>query len=315
MLRGVSHSGTEYGCVHPYPRVFEGPLNSTFTAGLKTWPNVNVVRMPLNEDCWLGINGVEGSVAGANYIAAYSKAVELLTSNNIAVIADLHWTAPGSQLATGQQALPDADHALHMWTEVATQFKSNPLVIFELFNEPFAGKGNAGPADWACWRNGSCSGAPDINFEVAGMEQLIKAVRATGATNIILLGGMAWSNDLSMWLQYAPVEADILNNTGAVWHAYDFNACHDQSCWERTISPVKAKVPVVVTESGFDVTWSTGLWKWLEGQHISYLAWTYNTWPGDTFAGLQQGLVTDYAHGTPSTPWGEAFKSQLASVY
>ena len=61
--------------------------------------------------------------------------------------------------------------------------------------------------------------------------------------------------------------------------ADDFNACHDESCWSRTISPVAAKVPVVVTECGFSIPWAQGLWRWIEQQHgsISYLAWTWNT--------------------------------------
>ena len=42
------------------------------------------------------------------------------------------------------QALPDADHAITFWTDVATNFKDNPLVLYELFNEPFPGKGSAG---------------------------------------------------------------------------------------------------------------------------------------------------------------------------
>jgi endoglucanase len=142
------------------------------------------------------------------------------------------------------------------------------------------------------------------------MATLIESVRSTGATNVILIGGMAWSNDLSQWNRWAPLEADQLQQTGAVWHAYDFNACHTQDCWERTISPVAARVPVVVTESGFDISWASGLWNWIEMQHstVSYLAWTWNTWGG------KEGLVSDYAKGTPTDPWGHAFKAQIAKA-
>jgi endoglucanase len=96
VLRGVSHSGSEYTCVHGHG-VFEGAMDSTFVAGLKSWKNLNAVRLPLNEDCWLGINGVPSDSGGAAYQAAYKKTVDLLTSANIAVLADLHWTAPGSR--------------------------------------------------------------------------------------------------------------------------------------------------------------------------------------------------------------------------
>ena len=83
VLRGVSHSGSEYTCVHGHG-VFEGAMDSTFVAGLKSWKNLNAVRLPLNEDCWLGINGVPSDSGGAAYQAAYKKTVDLLTSANIA---------------------------------------------------------------------------------------------------------------------------------------------------------------------------------------------------------------------------------------
>ena len=57
--------------------------------------------------------------------------MELLTNANIAVLADLHWTAPGSTLATKQDPLPDADHAAQLWYGVADSFKDNPLVLFD----------------------------------------------------------------------------------------------------------------------------------------------------------------------------------------
>ena len=70
-----------------------------------------------------------------------------------------------------------------MWQGVAQTFKDNPLVIFELFNEPFPGKGSAKDDDWRCWSNGTCTGCSDINFPVAGMARLIQSVRATGGAS------------------------------------------------------------------------------------------------------------------------------------
>jgi hypothetical protein len=102
VLRGVSHSGSEYTCIHS-SGIFEGKMDASFVAGLKSWKNLNAVRLPLNEDCWLGINGVKKEQGGAAYQAKYKEVVTLLTSNHIAVLADLHWTAPGGKLATGQQ--------------------------------------------------------------------------------------------------------------------------------------------------------------------------------------------------------------------
>ena len=74
----------------------------------------------------------------------------------------------------------------------------------------------------------------------------------------VSLGGMAWSNDLSHWLEFAPFELDPVGQSGAVWHSYANNACSHQSCWEQTIVPVAQRVPVVVTEMGHGISWAQG---------------------------------------------------------
>ena len=37
----------------------------------------------------------------------------------------------------------------------------------------------------------------DIGYQVAGMQSLVNVIRSTGATNIIGLGGIAYSNSLA----------------------------------------------------------------------------------------------------------------------
>ena len=120
----------------------------------------------MNEDCWLGINGVKSQYSGQNYISALESYVSMFTSQGFVVILDLHWTAPGSQLATKQLPMPDRDHAVDFWKSVAQKFSGNDKVIFELFNEPFPDNGNWDSDNgWKCWRNGgsSCNG---LNYQV-----------------------------------------------------------------------------------------------------------------------------------------------------
>ena len=40
VLRGVSHSGSEYTCVHG-SGIFEGEIDQSFVDGLKSWKNLN----------------------------------------------------------------------------------------------------------------------------------------------------------------------------------------------------------------------------------------------------------------------------------
>jgi hypothetical protein len=137
------------------------------------------------------------------------------------------------------------------------------------------------------------------------MDSLIKAIRDAGANNTILLGGLVWSNFMDGWLGNVPT--DPSNNTAAVWHSYDFNACVNQDCWEKTIKPISEKYPVIVTESGFKIDYVQKLWPWLESNGLSYMAWVWNTW-GERNG---EGLITSY-DGTASQPWGQAWKSQIA---
>src|ERR1017187_10240468 len=95
-LRGANMSGTEFVCAQNWTAdPFGGqPEDSAATfAAMKAW-GINTVRIPLNEDCWLGINGVE--IGGAAYQAPIIKLVRDLEAAGVYVIVDLHWNAPGT---------------------------------------------------------------------------------------------------------------------------------------------------------------------------------------------------------------------------
>src|ERR1700761_1514601 len=54
-LLGVDHSSAEYACVDGYG-YNDGDQDAADAAAVASW-HANAVRVPLNEDCWLGING------------------------------------------------------------------------------------------------------------------------------------------------------------------------------------------------------------------------------------------------------------------
>lgn len=62
-LLGVNHTSSEYGCVDGFGHD-DGHFNDGDTAAIASW-GANAVRIPLNEDCWLGINGQPNSSEGA----------------------------------------------------------------------------------------------------------------------------------------------------------------------------------------------------------------------------------------------------------
>ncbi|WP_328346768.1 cellulase family glycosylhydrolase [Micromonospora sp. NBC_00421] len=312
-LLGVSRSSGEFACVQGKGLWDSGPVDQASIDAMKTW-NIHAVRVPLNEECWLGLNG---SPSGVTYQQGVKDYVNLLVANGINVILDLHWTwgaYPNSpdwhckdEHATCQKPMPDARYAPQFWTGVANAFKGNDAVVFDLFNEPYPDM----PADWdktlgwQCLRDGgTCTGLP---YEVAGMQDLVDAVRATGATNLLMIGGLEWANDMREWLTYRP--NDPLHNIAASWHAYSFNACATESCWDSQIAPLTQHVPIVIGEFGQDncaFDYMRQLVNWADEHDLSYLAWTWNPW-GCTSGAV---LIKDWA-GTPEPGIGEGFKAHL----
>jgi endoglucanase len=94
-LRGANHSGTEFACVQGWG-LFSGPGDESVFAGMETW-KMNVVRIPLNEDCWLGINGVDAAHGGTVYRDAITNWVSLAHQHGLITILDLHWVPGAAQ--------------------------------------------------------------------------------------------------------------------------------------------------------------------------------------------------------------------------
>jgi cellulase (glycosyl hydrolase family 5)/Big-like domain-containing protein len=303
-LRGVNYSGPEYACIQGWG-IFDGPSDQASIDAIKSW-NANAVRVPLNEDCWLAINDSPASYSGTIYQHAITSYVNLLNQNGLYAILVLHFSAPGTEKATGQQPMPNLDHSPAFWSSVASAFKGNDAVILELFNEPHPDETQDTIAAWLCWRDGGT--CPGLSFETAGTQTLVNAVRATGATNVIAVGGVHYSNALSQWLAFAP--SDPLGNLVAAWHVYNFNPCNGLSCYDLMAGLVAAQVPVLATEIGnnaCDAAWLNALMNWFDARQIGYLAWAWGT--GSACSDV--GLISAF-DGTP-TLYGEIYKSHLAA--
>jgi len=318
VLHGVDRSGTEYECVQGNG-IFDGPSDQASVTAMKN-VGINVVRIPLNEACWNGESYVNPAYAGANYQTAIKSYVNLLNSNGIVAIVELHWTdglytgnsaGCSSAEAICQKPMPDSSESVPFWSSVASTFKGNDSVIFDLFNEPYPDRAlSSETAAWQCWLNGGTSCTAGISYPVAGMQTLVNTVRATGASNVIMLGGLAYSNDLTQWLTYKPTDPD--GNLAAAWHSYNFNVCDTQSCWTSQISPVIAQVPLIAGEIGENDcadTYIDPLMSYLDSEQSSYLAWAWNA---DFNCSTGPGLITDYT-GTP-TAYGAGYESHLESL-
>jgi endoglucanase len=314
-LYGVNRSGGEFACIQGNG-FWDGPMDQTSINAMRSW-KIRTVRVPLNEECWLGTADVPAAYGGTAYQNQVKAYVNLLVQNGITPIVEMHWnyglyTGPSSGCsdvkATCQKPMPDAQYAPSFWTGVANAFKGNNAVIFDLFNEPYPERATGDETSgWKCWRDGgTCAG---IGYPVAGFQGLVNTVRATGATNVIMIGGLAYSNNLSQWLTYKP--ADPLNNLAAFAHIYNFNTCANTSCWDSQIATTAASVPVTLTEIGENDCahgFVDGLMDWADAHNIGYLGWTWNTWDCST----GPSLISN--HDGTATNYGLGLKNRLAVV-
>ena len=311
---GANWPDLEYACVQGW--VPDHPADEA--QRMASW-GIDVVRLPLNQDCWLGTDGANAGgfgTAGA-YRAAVRARVDAAHDAGLVAILDLHWTGPSGTRADGQRSMADAQSAT-FWSQVATAYRDDPSVMFELFNEPFSRPPN--PLTWTCWRDGGCSlstandttdPAGQGTYTAVGMGTLVANVRAAGSTQPVLLGGLNYSNDLTQWLAFRPDDGQLV----AAWHNYPGQGCW-VSCWNTTIAGVAAQVPVLMTEFGYvagDAGEFASTMTWADDHGIGYLPWAWwRTDASDGAAAQLYALVDD--DFAPKAPGGVLYHDHLAAL-
>lgn len=309
-LRGINRSGLEYACIQgwgffdsPHPNAID---DASMVAAMKSW-DINAVRVPLNEDCWLGLGTAPGR-GGAPYRRIVERYVHELNAARLYVILDLHWAAPGSTRATGQLPMADADHAPTFWRSVARAFKPDHALVFDLFNEPFG-------IGWRCWRSGcqvpATGNAPA--YRTAGMQSLVSAVRSTGATQPLLLGGLNYSSDLSAWNAYAP--RDPRHELVAAEHNYGGLSPCGAGCRSAVLRTHRHH-PVVFGELG-EIDCRHGyidqMMSFADQNGIGYLGWAWDaTSSGGWNCAQGPALITSY-NGAP-TGFGVGLRDHLRQL-
>jgi endoglucanase len=310
VLRGVNFSGAEYACLQQHS-IWDNPKGNAATADAMLRWHANVVRVPLDEECWLGINGAPKRYSGKNYAGAISRFAGLANAAGLIVEVDLHFGAGGTGLPRNDHYPGlDLDHAPSFWRSVARTFKANHSVIFNLINEPYI-------TSWSCYRDGGCETPPVGKvgrWRVVGTQSVVDDVRAVGAANPIIVAGLNFSNDLTDWLQWAPKDPDRAIVAGA--HVYfDDLGCEDAACWTKEFAAVEAAgYPVVVDEFGETDCRHVKidrLMDWADAQapQVGYWAWSWNPFSCDR----GPSLITDDA-GDPTQTYGAGFKAHLKRV-
>lgn len=314
---GANWPSLEYACQQGWA-YDQGGATDAAAAAMHSW-GIDLIRLPLNEQCWMGWEGNPhyGSVAG--YRGAIRAWVDILNAHGIAVILDLHWTAPPGQQANGQRAMTSTRSVL-FWQSVAATYAKVPAVIFDAFNEPYS-RGSF-HLSWSCWKSGGCQ-APIENdvtstggqtFTVAGMQAIVTTIRKTGAKQPIMLAGIDYANDLRGWLANRPSDTQLV----ASWHNYPGQRCQTVACWNTEIAPVAEVVPVIMGETGITdpaVDSLTPRLQWADAHGVGYAPWAW--WVVDESespSAALYALITDDETFTPKSPEGTALFAHLANL-
>ena len=328
--RGVNYPSFGYACAQGWGTSSSSAQDGAGAAtaeAIASW-GANVVRLPLNQDCWNATNEVTAEYAGDNYQLAVLTFVQQLNAAGLAVIIDLHSRKTDGPSTSGQRAMPDMD-SITFFSSVAATFADNPSVMFDAFNEPYSRYDDAHgkwalELDWTCWRNGGCQAPIEDDytetltgqtFEVVGMAQLVTAIRQAGASQPVMVAGLDYANDLREWLTNRPDDQQLV----ASIHSYQGQRCADVACWTTEVGPVADQAPVIFGEFGAtsgtmdgNVGYLTSLMNWADSAGVGYVIWAW--WVLDDEPGPDAFALLSSDDGTPRAPVGTTFHDHLAAV-
>ena len=305
-LKGVNTAGLEFTTDG------QGHMLQTLNVAIHDW-HANVIRLPVTQDHWFGY-GPGQSDHGQKYRQLVHSLVDFCASNQCYVILDLHWSDCGQWgRDIGQHSMPDTN-SVAFWRAAAREFANQPAVIFDLYNEPH-------DVSWQVWRHGGTitdrpnnhqQMAPPRTFEAVGMQTLLDTVRATGATNLAIIGGLDWAYDLSGILQAGP----LTDPTGAgllyANHCYD-NKNQSVDTWLHNMELASARLPIIISEFGGHTVpskvvpqdnWLARVMLAIDSHQWSWTAWDMHPSAGPT-------LIQDWSY-TPTPKFGIYVKNALA---
>jgi hypothetical protein len=252
---------------------------------MESW-GANVIRVALDQDRWLPA----AALYDPSYAPFLDQLIKWAEADCMDVILDLHWsdqgdlsvTSTANQGAGNSQQQPMADvNSLEFWKEVATRYRGDGHVFFELYNEPH-------DISWSVWLNGGTVG----NVQYVGMQALYDTIRNdANADNVVIAGGVQWAFDLS------GVSSNPLNGYNIMYASHVYKQSNDaQSEWYGKFGYLAQTnvAPVILTEfgDGSNNGTCTGDWDTAVIQYTNQLGISWTAW----------GWYVPYNSGNPPTP-------------
>jgi endoglucanase len=332
LFHGIGRDSLEYYCpgnvgyFNQQHLALMGPPISNGLSGGTYWYG-NTVRLPLAEGFWL--NGyAKQNCTAAQYQATVKQIVNTLNSLKLNVILDLQWSDAGGQSKGGGAGwqMPDND-SVTFWKQVASIYPSSsyPNVLFELFNEPHPEPANVPNQNiWACWQQGCqvtkdnsyetwCQCHETFSYQAVGMQVLVNAVRGTGATNLVLVGGTNWGYDLSKLGQNPITGSNVVYDA----HPYPYPDKNTPQLWDADFGYLTSTVPVVSAEFGqYDCgsNFVSQAISYFDAHMMGWIAWAwYNISPTSQGGCSYPQLILSFDTGAPAASMGMYIHQQLLS--
>jgi hypothetical protein len=275
------------------------------------------------------------------------------------VILDLHWSAPQVTLdgeteyvtPDGQPEFMNASTDISFWTSIAQTFGTqatppsgvtNTGIVFELFNEPYIDDYASGSTLYELMLNGGTvsafwgglagadsfwSVAPSGGVGIAGYQQVLDAIRSTGAQNVCIVNGPSFTQEAQNYAQWFPTDSLSPPQLAAGWHPYPHGTYpySDGDVYGKTGSDPGAGtssfaqwfeailsngIPVVITEDGGEGgTEATSgephmayMQQWADSELASYVAWEWTETQAYGIAQTQEYLTVYGSDGATILP-------------
>lgn len=210
---GTNQAGAEFGSNIPGVYMVDYTFPRAASLDYFVLNGMNVFRLPF---LWERLQSSLDGPFDPTYLSYIDSTVNYITNTKgVYVILDVHNYARYNNVYFGEdaQGAPTYQQFEDFWQNLASLYKSNPRVIFGLMNEP--------------------NTMPYENVYLA-MQAGLNGVRASGATNLVLVPGNDWTG-VHSWLAGSSAVmgniVDPLNNFMFEMHQYfDDNFSGNGNC-------------------------------------------------------------------------------------
>jgi len=245
-------------------------------AALRGW-GANMIRFPLADAAWMpGCDqdpGLPGKV---------DDVVRWITSRGMVALVELAYANVGGCGAPYKLHDMADEGAVAFWADVAARYRGNPLVAFDLFNEPHDVGDDV-------WLHGGSVTEGVTTYTAAGMQEMYDAVRGAGASNLVFVSARNWA---------ASALTQVVTGSDIVYgqHPYTCSTTakcapgegYDSSSLLDRYVPSSAHVPIVLTEAGYpyigDGNYNMNLIDGAEQRGYGWMIYAFTGSPTDTFS-------------------------------